>query len=217
LKQLRKRLTYANVMSTISVFLILGGASAFAATQLAKNSVGSKQLKKNAVTSPKIKNGAVTTNKISAAAQAALQGAKGAVGPVGPEGPRGPSNGRASSVEGNTEIGKSEAEKVVVDSLSLAPGKWMVIGQTGLTNISGATRSAWCSLNVGEAELGLARALDTAEPTQESGDATVLGAVDLPAGGNVELRCWANAGGVWVPFNSRPAMQAIQVATLEVD
>jgi hypothetical protein len=64
LKQIRKRLTYANVMSSIAVFLILGGATALAATQLAKNSVGTKQLKKNAVTKAKIKKNAVTTAKI---------------------------------------------------------------------------------------------------------------------------------------------------------
>jgi hypothetical protein len=64
LKQLRKRLTYANVMSSIAVFFVLTGATAFAATQLAKNSVGSKQLKKNAVTTAKVKNNAVTTGKI---------------------------------------------------------------------------------------------------------------------------------------------------------
>jgi len=68
LKQLRKRLTYANVMSSIAVFLVLGGGAAFAANQLAKNSVGSKQLKKNAVTSAKIKNGAVTASKLGAGA-----------------------------------------------------------------------------------------------------------------------------------------------------
>jgi hypothetical protein len=64
LKQIRKRLTYANVMASIAVFLVLGGASAFAATQLGKNSVGTKQLKKNAVTATKIKNNAVTAKKI---------------------------------------------------------------------------------------------------------------------------------------------------------
>ena len=64
MKQIRKRLTYANVMSSIAVFLILGGATAFAAG-LAKNSVGSKQLKKNAVTSAKIKNGAITGAKVN--------------------------------------------------------------------------------------------------------------------------------------------------------
>jgi hypothetical protein len=63
-KQIRKRLTYANVMSSIAVFLVLGGA-AFAAVKLPKNSVGTKQLKKNAVTSVKIKNGAVTASKVN--------------------------------------------------------------------------------------------------------------------------------------------------------
>ena len=64
MKQIRQRLTYANVMSSIAVFLVLGGASALAASQLGKNSVGSKQLKKNAVTTAKIKKNAVTGAKI---------------------------------------------------------------------------------------------------------------------------------------------------------
>ena len=68
MKQIRKRLTYANVMSTIAVFLVLGGASALAATQLAKNSVGTKQLKGNAVTAAKIKKEAVTAAKIKVGA-----------------------------------------------------------------------------------------------------------------------------------------------------
>jgi hypothetical protein len=71
-KQIRERLTYANVMSSIAVFLVLGGA-AFAAVQLPKNSVGTKQLKKNAVTKAKIKKNAVTTAKIK---KDAVTGAK---------------------------------------------------------------------------------------------------------------------------------------------
>ena len=64
MKRLRKRLTYANVMSSIAVFLVLGGGAAFAAGKLAKNSVGTKQLKNNAVTTKKIKNNAVTGAKV---------------------------------------------------------------------------------------------------------------------------------------------------------
>lgn len=79
MKQIRKRLTYANVMSSIAVFLILGGATAIAAG-LAKNSVGSKQLKKNAVTTAKIKNNAVTTEKIKDGAVTATKLGAGAVG-----------------------------------------------------------------------------------------------------------------------------------------
>jgi hypothetical protein len=61
---IRRHLTYANIMSTIAVFVVMGG-SAYA---LAKHSVGSKQLKNNAVTAKKIKNGAVTGAKIAAGA-----------------------------------------------------------------------------------------------------------------------------------------------------
>lgn len=67
---IRKRLTYANVMSSIAVFLVLGGSAAYAAkkigsNQLKANSVTTAKIKKNAVTTAKIKNGAVTSAKIN--------------------------------------------------------------------------------------------------------------------------------------------------------
>lgn len=68
MKRFLPRPTYANVVSTLCLFLLLGGASAFAATKLAKNSVGATQIKKNAVVTAKIKNAAVTNSKIADAA-----------------------------------------------------------------------------------------------------------------------------------------------------
>lgn len=65
MRQIGKRLTYANVMSSLAVFLVLGGATAFAAGHLGRNSVGSKQLKKNAVTAAKLKKRAVTGSKLA--------------------------------------------------------------------------------------------------------------------------------------------------------
>jgi hypothetical protein len=59
----RPSFTYANVIATLALFLALGGG-AYAATQLPKNSVGSKQLKKNSVTAAKIQKGAVDPSKI---------------------------------------------------------------------------------------------------------------------------------------------------------
>jgi hypothetical protein len=90
LKQIRKRLTYANVMSSLAVFLVLGGATAFAANQLGKKTVGAKQLKANAVTTAKIKSDAVTAKKIKKnavtkekIAAGAVDGSKIAAGAVG--------------------------------------------------------------------------------------------------------------------------------------
>jgi hypothetical protein len=63
--EFRSRLTYANVMSTIGVFLLLGTGVALAAKQvLPKKSVGTKQLKSGAVTAAKLKKNAVTKVKI---------------------------------------------------------------------------------------------------------------------------------------------------------
>lgn len=81
MKQIRKRLTYANVMSSLAVFLILGGATAFAAVKkiggneikansiktgkIVKEAVTAGKLKKNAVTEGKLANGAVTNGKLA--------------------------------------------------------------------------------------------------------------------------------------------------------
>ena len=74
MNQIRKRLTYANVMSSIAVFLVLGGATAFAAKK-----IGSHQLKGGSVTAAKIRRNAVTAAKIKANAVTAKKIAKGAV------------------------------------------------------------------------------------------------------------------------------------------
>jgi hypothetical protein len=77
MKRLRSKLTYSNVISTLALFLVLAGGTAFAATQmLPKNSVGPKQLKK----------GAVTPAKLSTTTKSQLTGAKGATGAQGPQG-----------------------------------------------------------------------------------------------------------------------------------
>lgn len=79
MNQIRKRLTYANVMSSIAVFLVLGGATAVAANQLGKNSVGTAQLKKNAVSTAKLKKNSVSTAKIKKNAIGAVKIKSGAV------------------------------------------------------------------------------------------------------------------------------------------
>jgi hypothetical protein len=73
MKKLRAHLTYANVMATIAVFLVLGGGAAVAAGGLGKNTVGSKQLKKNSIGTLKLKDGAVSGAKLQ---DGAVTGAK---------------------------------------------------------------------------------------------------------------------------------------------
>jgi hypothetical protein len=97
MKSVRKRLTYANVMSSIAVFLVVAGGTAFAATQLGKESVGTKQLKKEAVSLAKINAAAKNSLKgatgpagpTGATGAKGAEGAKGATGPQGPKGDKG--------------------------------------------------------------------------------------------------------------------------------
>lgn len=78
LKRLRSKLTYANVMATIAVFLVLTGIG-FAVAKLPRKSVGNKQLKNNAVTSKKIHKDAVNASKIKTGAVGRSEIASGAV------------------------------------------------------------------------------------------------------------------------------------------
>ena len=55
LTTIRGRLTYANVMATVAVFVALGGTS-YAAVQLSKSSVKSRHIASGAVTSTKVKD-----------------------------------------------------------------------------------------------------------------------------------------------------------------
>lgn len=60
---MRRHLTYANVVSTLCLFLLLGGV-AYAGTQLAKGSVGTNQLKAEAVTKGKLHPNSVNSKKV---------------------------------------------------------------------------------------------------------------------------------------------------------
>ncbi len=74
MEAVRKRLTYANVVASLALFLALGGGAVWAAGK-----VGSKGLKANAVTAGKIKRNAVTNSKIRGNAVTAPKLKNGAV------------------------------------------------------------------------------------------------------------------------------------------
>jgi hypothetical protein len=83
------RLTYANVVATLALFLALAGVG-YAATKLPKDSVGTAQLKKSAVTSAKVKDGSLRSADFAAGQiPAGPTGPAGATGPAGPQGPKG--------------------------------------------------------------------------------------------------------------------------------
>ena len=70
----RRHLSYANVISTICLFIVLGGG-AYAAAKLPAKSVGTAQLKAGAVTGAKIKNGTITGAKVDSTTLGPVQAA----------------------------------------------------------------------------------------------------------------------------------------------
>ena len=73
------RLTYANVVATLALFVAVGGAGAFAASQLPSKSVGERQLRPGAVTAEKLRKNSVIAPKIMALAVKQGKLANGAV------------------------------------------------------------------------------------------------------------------------------------------
>jgi hypothetical protein len=76
LRRIRARLTYANVIATLALFIALGGSS-YAALKLPKNSVKAKQIAAGAVTSSEVKNGSLKSGDFNSASLAKLKGPKG--------------------------------------------------------------------------------------------------------------------------------------------
>jgi hypothetical protein len=137
-KLIRKRLTYANVMSSIAVFLILGGATAFAAKKIGSNeikgnSITTGKIKKEAVTASKIKNNSVTTPKI---ADGAVTGAKLNLGTVGTVPNAAHANSADSANNANTVGGNSVVRLSFNQS---APA-----GPTQILNLNGLQLIASC-------------------------------------------------------------------------
>jgi hypothetical protein len=131
--RIRGKLTYANVISTLCLVLLVGGGTAYAATEmLPKNSVGTKQLAKEAV----------TPAKLSKASKATLKGPTGATGAQGAAGAQGPKGdigltGAAGSAKAWAEISSSG---VVVRSspgltvVHVEPGEYCVNPGNGFNN-----------------------------------------------------------------------------------
>ena len=86
--KLRPKLTYANVVSTLCLFILLGGTS-YAAIKLGKNSVKGANIANNAVSSPKVRNGSLLAGDFKAGQLPA--------GQPGPDGPRGPQGAKGDT------------------------------------------------------------------------------------------------------------------------
>jgi hypothetical protein len=129
----RPKLSYANVMVTILAFIVLGGG-AYAASQLPKNSVGSKQIRK----------GSIKPSDLSAQAKRALAGATGPTGarglpgppgPPGQPGPQGlPSDAFVKSNAQGATIGCCDRTPILTADVPAGPGRYLLVFRGAFTS-----------------------------------------------------------------------------------
>lgn len=114
------RLSYANVMATLAVFLGLGGG-AYAAVSLPARSVDTKHIKRHAVTRPKLAARAVDTHQLARRAVTLKRLSRGVrarlnrVGRPGPRGPAGPAGPSARRVDFRAAATASPSPTTVLD------------------------------------------------------------------------------------------------------
>ncbi len=170
MKLIRKRLTYANVMSSIAVFLVLGGATAFAAKKIGSNeikgnSITTGKLKKESVTKAKLKKASVDSSKLADDAVTTAKIAKGAVtgeklaGAV-PDSSKlagkGPASyeSKAFHVQTSVAVPLGATGTTAVSSLDLPAGTYAIFGRGSVNNNGAATaasgaNSVRCNLAAG--------------------------------------------------------------------
>jgi hypothetical protein len=191
MRRLREKLTYANVMVTVLAFVVLGG-SAYAATQLPKDSVGTAQIKK----------GAVTPGKLSATAKATLIGPQGlagqpgAAGATGAAGPAGPEGAKAAD-GGEGPRGADGVGAITVEATATASGTKVSFGGFEVQGFC-TPQGSEAEIQIESTEPGL-QMFGTVAEDDPSGEVT---SVDVPPqGGEPEA----------IPFQARGSSDIVNV------
>jgi hypothetical protein len=155
--RVRSKLTYANVVATGALFLVLAGGTAFAASQFGKETIGTRALKKEAV----------TPAKLSSKAKVTLTGPAGAKGATGAQGPAGAAGATKIDVQVGPEVDGSAAHcpagQVAVGGGGEAVSGFLyvsepLVGESAAT--AGQTPNGWFAKasDANEVVHGLARA-----------------------------------------------------------
>jgi hypothetical protein len=131
LDRLRPRLTFANVVSVVTLFVVLGG-SAYAAVELSRGEVKRRHIAPNAVTAPKVQNGSLKAEDFGPGQlPGGAQGAQGAQGQKGDQGIQG-----ATGDDGDTGApGSSAAHAQTIN----APGGPFLV-QPATKNVDRVTK-----------------------------------------------------------------------------
>ena len=169
---MRAKLTYANVMVTLLAFVVLAGGGAYAASQLGKNSVGTKQLKADAVKSGKVKDGTLQAADL---APGVLPGA----------------DAFQASGSVNYDVFSSSPFGSTVVSLDVPPGSYFATAAVQSDNVNNVAGTITCRLINGAGGGGsTATTRSQSAPGGDTPNNFSLSALfDVTAGQALQLQC----------------------------
>jgi hypothetical protein len=154
MKLRRPRLTYANVVASLALFIALGGAS-YAATSLPKGSVGTDQIQAEAVRTGKVADDAVTAAKLA-------QGVRERLAPVG-----------GTTAATTTTATPESVEHARTADRALTAGSAetaTLVDRAKIADAAGSAESAKTALSAESADTARsAESADTAENAEELG------------------------------------------------
>jgi len=205
------KLTYANVMSTLGVFLALGGTS----YAVARNSVGTPQLKNSSVTSGKIRNGTVARTDLAPAARGGSRGPRGAQGVQGVSGARGPSGGY---VDGGPPVGLPGAANALVTVArieTLPAGSYILSSQAQIGDFNNNQQLVTCEIRTNGENVALAHAvIGSGVGSTRVGVVSSIAAVTRNAPFSATLECRSDISSATPPGVENQHLSAIRVETL---
>ncbi len=192
---MRERLSYANVVATLALFIALGGSSYAAVKITGKNvkdgSLTGQDIKNSSVTSRDVKNRSLLARDFRAGQLPA--GAQGPRGTAGPQGPAGPSIAYHASGGQVSGVGTGGS---TVATLNVPAGPYAVFARVNVFFGSATTTLLNCSLAVGASTDNTEEVTVPYSGANDYMDTLALTTTGtLPASGTVSVTCRAANGG----------------------
>ena len=171
-------------MVTLLALVVFGGGVAYAAGQLAKNSVGPKQLRKNAVRSSKVKDRSLK----------AVDFADGEL-PAGPAGPPGtPGTSHAYEASGSVNFDKISSSLYGSDVVGLVvpPGAYFATASVQVQDVNMVEGTVQCRLIDGNGGAESTWAVQGSQEVRKDGyvdNFTLTGLFEVTPGQKLNLQC----------------------------
>lgn len=171
----RPRITYANVIISLVAFVVVFGGGAYAGSQLAKNSVGTKQLKRDAVTGAKVKDGSLAGRDL----------APGVI-----PGVPGPPAAHQASGSVNFDSFSSSPYGSTVVNLELPPGDYSATATAQIDTVNDVASSILCRLiNTGPGDQTATQRSQSVRTDGGADNLTLTRLFAVTAGQSLQLQC----------------------------